>query len=221
MYFSIYSFYFQLCSIKIMPKAIVCAEAVLRGDITISSGCIIHPSATIIAEAGPIILGENCLVEEYVTIAHRLRPANSEPEKSGDNILSIGCSNIFEVGCTVESNRIGDKNVFECKCYVGPQVSVSNGCVIGAGIKVNSNQQLIENTVIYSKDLLQRKAIDRHIVRFIIEFIHYTILYYLYYYLLGCFQTPTLQIDFLRKVLPNYHHVHKSNYDPKRGRVAY
>lgn len=160
-----------------MPKAIVCAETVLKGDITISPGCIIHPSATIIAEAGPIILGENCLVEEYVTIAHCRRPSSTDfkaATESSGRILSIGNSNIFEVGCTVEANCIGDKNTFECKCYVGPEVSVSNGCVIGAGVKVNNSQQLSENTVIYSNDLLQREAIDRHVVGVYCFIIYYS-----------------------------------------------
>lgn len=147
-----------------MPRAIVCAETVLRGNITISPGCIIHPSATIIAETGTIILGENCVVEEYVTIALRSRTMDTTDSNHG-RILSIGNNNVFEVGCTVEANHIGDKNVFESKCYVGPEVSVSNGCVIGAGVKLNNKQQLLENTVIYSKNLLQREAIDRHTVR--------------------------------------------------------
>ncbi|KAJ8927086.1 hypothetical protein NQ314_020488 [Rhamnusium bicolor] len=43
-------------SIKILPGALVCEESKLRGDITIGSGTIVHPSATIIAEAGPIIM---------------------------------------------------------------------------------------------------------------------------------------------------------------------
>uniref|UniRef100_A0A6P7GII6 Dynactin subunit 6 n=1 Tax=Diabrotica virgifera virgifera TaxID=50390 RepID=A0A6P7GII6_DIAVI len=58
-------------SIKILPGALVCEDCKLRGDITIGSGTIIHPGATIIAEAGPIIIGDNCLIEEQVKIVHR------------------------------------------------------------------------------------------------------------------------------------------------------
>lgn len=49
----------------------VCEEAKLRGDITIGAGTIIHPSATILAEAGPIIIGDACLIEEQAKIIHR------------------------------------------------------------------------------------------------------------------------------------------------------
>lgn len=51
--------------------AIVCEECKLRGDITIGAGTVIHPKAKILAEAGPIIIGEGCLIEELVTIIHK------------------------------------------------------------------------------------------------------------------------------------------------------
>ncbi|ALC42868.1 l-2-37Ce [Drosophila busckii] len=177
-------------NIKIFPKSVVCEESTLRGDITFSSGCVVHPSATIIAEAGPIIIGENCIVEEYATITHRLQPGASWDV---NKILSIGGHNVFEVGCNVEASRIGDKNVFESKCYVGSGVSVSSGCVIGAGIQICMAQQLPENTIVYGQQALQREAIEKQ-------------------------GSQTLQIDFLRKVLPNYHHLRKPNYDPKKAR---
>lgn len=146
-----------------MPKSIVCEESTLRGDITILPGCVIHPSATIIAEAGPIILGENCIVEEYATINYRL-PEGASTSGEIAPPLTIGVNNVFEVGCTVEANRIGDKNVFECKSCVGPEISVSSGCIIGAGVRLQCKQQLTENTVIYGRDSMQREAIDKHAV---------------------------------------------------------
>ncbi|XP_030377278.1 dynactin subunit 6 [Scaptodrosophila lebanonensis] len=175
--------------IKIMPKSVVCEESTLNGDITISSGCVVHPSATIIAEA-PIVLGENCIVEEYATIAHRLKDGAAS---DASNTLHIGANNVFEVGCTVEAARIGDKNVFESKCFVGSGVTVSSGCVVGAGIQLRTAQVLPENTIVYGRQALQREAIEKQ-------------------------GSQTLQIDFLRKVLPNYHHLRKPNYDPKKAR---
>lgn len=150
-----------------MQKALVCEESTLRGDITINAGCVIHPSATIIAEAGPIILGENCIVEEYATIVHKLPPGATEqtdPQKSP--ILTIGCNNVFEIGCVVEAfNKIGDKNVFECRSYVSANVKVSNDCVIGAGCHLNGPMQLKEKSVVFGKDCHTRETIDKHGVR--------------------------------------------------------
>ncbi|GFT98516.1 hypothetical protein NPIL_298951, partial [Nephila pilipes] len=38
------------------------------GEITIGSRTVIHPKAHIIAEAGPIVIGESNLIEEQVKI---------------------------------------------------------------------------------------------------------------------------------------------------------
>jgi carbonic anhydrase/acetyltransferase-like protein (isoleucine patch superfamily) len=53
----------------------VCNECELRGDITIGSMTVIHPRASIIAEAGPIIIGECNIVEEQARIINRLETA--------------------------------------------------------------------------------------------------------------------------------------------------
>lgn len=67
MFYNIKSF----CSLKIISGALVCVDSNLRGDITIGAGTIIHPNVSISAEAGPIIIGENCLIEEQSKIIHR------------------------------------------------------------------------------------------------------------------------------------------------------
>lgn len=47
--------------------------------------------------------------------------------------LFIGAHNVFEVGCKLESpcGHIGESNVFECRSYVGMDVKIGSGCVIG------------------------------------------------------------------------------------------
>lgn len=148
-----------------MPKAIVCEceESVFSGDITVSSGTIIHPRVTIIAKSGPIIIGENCLIEEFSTIIHDTGVDSSSLEKSP--VLVIGANNVFEVGCTVEATKIGEKNIFECKCYVSSAVKISNNCVIGAGCQLIGEQDLPENTIIYGRTCLEREAMEKSGVR--------------------------------------------------------
>lgn len=159
----------------------------LKGDITIGTGSVVHPKATILAEAGPIVIGDNCIIEEYATIAHRVD--QNEP----GTVLTIGPNNVFEVGCTVEALQIGERNIFECKSYVSSKVRVPNGCVIGSGCRLADAIQLTENTVVYGKDCLQRDALEKQ-------------------------GSQTLQLDFLRKVLPNYHHLKKPTVDTKAVR---
>ncbi len=67
----IITFYHVSFSLKIATHAIVCHESKLRGDITIGTNTIVHPRATIIAEAGPIIIGESNIIEEQAHIINR------------------------------------------------------------------------------------------------------------------------------------------------------
>lgn len=60
-----------MLSIKVGAGAIVCEEAILQGDITIGPRTVVHPRASIIAEAGPIIIGEGNIIEEMATIINR------------------------------------------------------------------------------------------------------------------------------------------------------
>ncbi|XP_019871063.2 dynactin subunit 6 [Aethina tumida] len=173
-------------NLKIMQGALVCEESKLRGDITIGAGTIIHPCVTIIAEAGPIIIGDGCLIEEQVKIIHRLPFSQQEKEKENTSVMIIGSHNVFEVDCTVEALKIGNNNVFESKCFVGNKVTVTDGCTIGAGCKITEEQILKENTVIYGAKCNMREAIDKP-------------------------ANQNLQMDTLIKMLPNYHHIRKPN----------
>jgi dynactin-6 len=56
---------------NISKGAVVCVEAEIMGNVTIGTGTVVHPKAKIIAEAGPIIIGENNLIEEQVVIINR------------------------------------------------------------------------------------------------------------------------------------------------------
>lgn len=177
--------------LKIYPKTVICDdESVLIGEVTISSGCVIHPHATVHAKSGPIIIGENCLIEEYATIIHDT--GSVDLDNPGPTLV-IGPNNVFEVGCTVEASAIGERNVFECKSYVSNLVTVSNNCVIGAGCKLIDEHRLPENTVIYGKRSEQRETIEKQ-------------------------KALSMQLDHLRKVLPNYHHIKKPTFDPKKPR---
>ena len=129
-----------------MPGAIVCSEQTqLIGNITIGQKTVVHPTATIIAENGPIVIGDSNLIEEYSRII------NKETET-----MVIGSFNVFEVGCYSESLKIGDNNVLESKCRVGRKTHVTSGCVIGAMCDLDIDETLPENTVIYGNQCQRR-----------------------------------------------------------------
>ncbi|CAM9206802.1 unnamed protein product [Discosporangium mesarthrocarpum] len=107
---------------SIAAGAMVCEGATIRGSVTIAPGTIIFPSCRIECRegAGPIVLGEGCVVEEGVSII----------SDSPDGV-SIGEGNLFEVGSTVACKKIGNYNIFQPKCRVGRDVEVCDGCSIG------------------------------------------------------------------------------------------
>lgn len=70
-------------------------DSIFRGDITISSGCVVHPRVTVLAVSGPIIIGENCLLEEYTTIIHDVGAAATAAAEKPP-VLVIGPNNVFE-----------------------------------------------------------------------------------------------------------------------------
>ncbi|KAM6473096.1 dynactin subunit 6 [Python bivittatus] len=173
-------------SVKIAPGAVVCVESEIKGDVTIGPRTVIHPKARIIAEAGPIVIGEGNLIEEQAIIINGY-PENITPttEEVGTKPMVIGTNNVFEVGCYSQAMKIGDNNVIESKAFVGRNVILTSGCIIGACCNVNTYEVIPENTVIYGADCLRRVQTERP-------------------------QPQTLQLDFLMKILPNYHHLKKA-----------
>lgn len=79
-------------------------------------------------------------------------------------MLIIGANNVFEVDCTVEACKIGDNNIFESKCFVGNKVTVTNGCIIGAGCRLTEEQTLKENIIVYGENCNMRVGLDPPVV---------------------------------------------------------
>ncbi|XP_067304056.1 dynactin subunit 6 [Pseudorasbora parva] len=183
-------------SVKIAAGAVVCVESDIRGDVTIGARTVVHPKARIIAEAGPIVIGEGNLIEEQALIINSF-PENILPDSEDvePKAMSIGINNVFEVGCVSQALKIGDNNVIESKAEVGRNVMLTSGCIVGACCQVNTCEVIPENTVIYGTECLRRVQTERP-------------------------QPQTLQLDFLMKILPNYHHLKKTvkgNATPARS----
>uniref|UniRef100_A0A3Q2QI20 Dynactin subunit 6 n=1 Tax=Fundulus heteroclitus TaxID=8078 RepID=A0A3Q2QI20_FUNHE len=171
---------------KIAAGAVVCVESEIRGDVTIGARTVVHPKARIIAEAGPIIIGEGNLIEEQALIINSY-PENIMPDSEGvePKTMTIGTNNVFEVGCISQALKIGDNNVIESKADVGRNVILTGGCIIGACCQVNTCEVVPENTVVYGSGCIRRAQSEKP-------------------------QPQTLQLDFLMKILPNYHHLKKT-----------
>jgi len=178
--------------VQVTYGAVVCVEAELTGDVRIGLKTIIHPCAKILAKNGPIIIGDFNIIEEMATIVNW----STEP-------MVIGNNNVFEVSSVVMAKSVGDHNVFETKCFVGEGIVIPNGCTFGAATSVGMGRDVesgkilgsgsekdlpiretsvLDNSVFYGEPLKHRIAGEKPAMQ-------------------------TLQIDFLAKILPNYHHV--------------
>lgn len=206
-------------NLKIAKGSVVCAEADLRGDITIGSNTIIHPKVRIFAYGGPIIIGDGCLIEEQTVIMNRgdltdedivkfLKETETRPPQTrgGRNTplrslqvqsnyicgrllgetMVIGEYNFFEVGSYIESMQIGGNNVFESKSKVGKEVTVGTGCVVSVYCELTIEGHLDNFSVVYGPGNQRRKQQDKPMAQ-------------------------TQQLEFLVKVLPNFHNLKKSN----------
>ncbi|KAG1714974.1 Dynactin subunit 6 [Nymphon striatum] len=142
---------------------------------------IIHPKARIIAKSGPIVIGENNLIEDQTQIIHK-----NNSNGPNTSVMIIGNNNVFEVGSYSEAMRIGDNNILEPKAKVGPHVELTNGCSIGALCEISTQEVLPENTVIFGTNCDRRVQSERP-------------------------APQNLQLDFLSKILPNYHLIKKHN----------
>lgn len=94
----------------ISPGAVVCKESILVGEITIGARTVVHPKAVIKALDGPILIGENNLIEDQARIINgrdrekRSEGAEKEAEASSDrkqSVMIIGNHNVFEVSSII------------------------------------------------------------------------------------------------------------------------
>ncbi|KAF7234027.1 hypothetical protein EG68_10651 [Paragonimus skrjabini miyazakii] len=185
--------------IRIAHGAVVCSECELSGEVTIGANTIIHPKARIIAEAGPIHIGAFNLIEEQVQIINRVP----------DSVMKIGDHNVFEIGAQCEAIEVGDNNVLEAKSVVGPRVRITNGCVIGSMCSLTSDETLPECMVIYGEENL--------LLGLASHFPHQC------HRRIASERPPaqTLQLDFLTKILPNYHHLMKASRTSAAGSTTH
>ena len=57
-------------------------------------------------------------------------------------ICNLPLNDFFKVGSEVNCLKIGDNNIVEAKSYLGRNSNLSNGCIIGAGCKITSGENI-------------------------------------------------------------------------------
>lgn len=95
-------------------EVLTCQPCFIKGQVTFGKGCIVHPSASIIAENGPIIIGDYNIIEERTLIQNK--GAKDATGQFTEAPLEIGSFNLFEIESTIEYCKVGNCNKFEHKC---------------------------------------------------------------------------------------------------------
>jgi hypothetical protein len=65
---------------------------------TVGSGTVVHPTAVIKAEAGPIVIGGLNIIEEHTQILHLSNATSNHTDVITSSTMTIGSHNMFEVG---------------------------------------------------------------------------------------------------------------------------
>ncbi|KAG7392054.1 Dynactin subunit 6 [Phytophthora boehmeriae] len=139
-------------TVKVARTAAVCAQAEVVGDVTVGERCAVHPGAAVRALGGPIVLGERCFVEDGAALC------TSSPAS-----MTVGSSNLFESGCVVQSERVGDGNWFEPKAEARKGSVIGSNCLIGSGVIVAEGEQIPDNSILVAVQTPQ--GVTKRVVR--------------------------------------------------------
>ncbi|KAJ2660330.1 hypothetical protein IWW48_003039 [Coemansia sp. RSA 1200] len=135
--------------LQIAPRALVCKNAVIEGDVKIGDGTVVHVGASIIAKRGPIIIGANNIVCERATIVN-----------NHETPLVIGDDNLFETDALVEGCGVGHRNVVQVRAKVFGSCVLGNNCVVGATCTTEPSDDVPDNTVIFGSPQVRRIRTD-------------------------------------------------------------
>lgn len=93
---------------QIHASAVVAEKASITGSHTVELGenTVVHPHATIKAENGKVIIGQNSIIYETAVVG-------------GEGDIKIGDGVVIESGAIVEAKSIGDGTIIEVKVKIG------------------------------------------------------------------------------------------------------
>eukprot|EP00002_Diphylleia_rotans_P021514 TRINITY_DN4185_c0_g1_i2.p1 TRINITY_DN4185_c0_g1~~TRINITY_DN4185_c0_g1_i2.p1 ORF type:complete len:170 (-),score=25.72 TRINITY_DN4185_c0_g1_i2:13-522(-) len=160
-------------------SSMICPTAIIKGNVTLGSGCILHPQASIIAEGGAIEIGDNNIIEEYAVIYFR-----PSPEPNAPKVMRIGSNNIFEVRSRIEATTVGNANVIEIGAQLQSLSTVGNGCIIGIRSIVPSQTNVPDGTIMFGNGPRRRNGVGTEEHHKALQERH---------------------LDALRKILPQFH----------------
>lgn len=136
------------CRLRIAPKALVCKNTTIEGDVQIGNGTVVHVGASILAKKGPIIIGCNNIVNERAVIINN----SSTP-------LTIGDDNLFETDARIEGHGVGHRNIIQIRGTLVQSSTLGSNCVVGYNCATSPNEDVADNTVLFGNPQSRRSKI--------------------------------------------------------------
>jgi carbonic anhydrase/acetyltransferase-like protein (isoleucine patch superfamily) len=123
---------------KIDDSVFVHPSAVIIGDVTLAAGCSIWPCASLRGDDGPIVVGEDCAIQDGVVLHGTL----------GRSATKIGARVTIGHRAIVHSATIGSDCLIGMGAIVLDDAVIDPFCLIGAATLVTSGQRFASGTLI-------------------------------------------------------------------------
>ncbi|MBU4316423.1 MAG: gamma carbonic anhydrase family protein [Proteobacteria bacterium] len=120
---------------KIHETAFISETAYVVGDVTIGKNSGIWPGAVVRADFGPIVIGENTMVEDN-SVVH-----------SG-NSMDIGSNIIIGHGVVVHGRKIGDNTLIGNNATILDDAEIGDNCIVGAGSLVRQGMKIPDSSFV-------------------------------------------------------------------------
>lgn len=114
---------------KIHDSAFVSETAYVVGEVIIGKNSGIWPGAVVRADFGPILIGENTMVED-----------NSVVHSGGS--MEIGSNIIIGHGVVVHGKKIGDNTLVGNNATILDDAEIGCNCIVGAGSLVRQGMKV-------------------------------------------------------------------------------
>ncbi|KAJ2365838.1 hypothetical protein IW150_006107 [Coemansia sp. RSA 2607] len=135
--------------LQIAPRALVCKNAIIEGDVQIGNDTVVHVGASILARKGPIIIGTGNIISERAVIVNN----HSTP-------LTIGDDNLIETDARIEGRGMGHRNTVQIRGVVAGTSTLGNDCVVGTTCTTNTSENVPDGTILFGSSLSRRKRAD-------------------------------------------------------------
>ncbi|NIN66578.1 MAG: gamma carbonic anhydrase family protein [Anaerolineae bacterium] len=104
---------------RVHESAYIAPTAVVCGDVTVGENCRILFGAVLVAEGGPVVIGDDCIIMEYAVV----RGSRPHPVTLGNHVV-VG-PHCYLTGCALEDN-----------VFIATGATIFNGAHVGTRAEV-------------------------------------------------------------------------------------